>query len=74
MEELYALEEGGLSKEEVLTAATGNAARIIGVSERLGFIKEGYLADIVIVNGDPLESLSALERPAHVIKDGEVIF
>ena len=57
-----------------MTAATGNAARIIGVSERLGFIKEGYLADIVIVNGDPLESLSALERPAHVIKDGEVIF
>lgn len=74
MEELYALEEGGLSKEEVLAATTGNAARIIGGSVKFGFIKEGYLADIVITKGDPLESLSVLENPEHVIKNGEVVF
>lgn len=74
MEELYALEKGGLSKEEVLAAATGNAARIIGGSRKFGFIKEGYLADIVITEGDPLESLSVLENIEHVVKNGEVIF
>ncbi|MDO4549230.1 MAG: amidohydrolase family protein [Clostridia bacterium] len=74
LNELYALENGGLSREEVLAAATGNAAKIIGVSGQLGTIKEGFLADLIVVGGDPLTSLSVLGEPEHVVKNGEVIF
>lgn len=74
MKELYALASGPLSNIDVLTAATSHAAEIIGVSHKLGFLREGYLADIVLVNGNPVKDLSCLENPVAVIKDGELIF
>ena len=74
MKELYALASGPLRNIDVLTAATSHAAEIIGVPHKLGFLREGYLADIVLVNGNPVKDLSCLENPVAVIKDGELIF
>lgn len=73
MNELHALAAGPLNNTEVLCAATGNAAEILGVGDRLGFLKEGYLADIVLVAGNPVEDFSSLEKPAAVLKDGVVV-
>ena len=45
--------EFGYSPAEVLAAATGAAGPIMGLGDRLGQIKEGYLADILVVDGNP---------------------
>jgi len=45
----------GLPREEALRAITVNPARIFGVGDRLGTIEEGKIANLVVVDGDPLE-------------------
>ena len=69
---LGALVSSGLSPAEVLQAATRNPARLLG-RENLGTIREGNVADILIVRGNPLENLDDLSNVAIVIKDGEIV-
>ena len=66
-------EEFGLSNEEILRAATSNAAQVLLGESELGTIEAGQLADIIIVDGDPLTDLSALLDVEMVIKDGKVV-
>lgn len=59
----------GLPWEQGLAAVTSNPARMWGVADRLGSLQAGYIADIVVWDGDPLETTSA---PVAVIIDGIV--
>lgn len=60
LRELELHEEAGFQPLEVIQQATGNGARVLGKSAELGRIKAGYLADLVVVNGNPLENLHIL--------------
>ena len=62
--------KGGLSTMQALLAATATAADAIGVDA--GRLEPGRLADIVLVDGDPLADISLLQHASrlHVIKDG----
>lgn len=71
--ELQNLEALGLSRLEVITAATGIAAKALGLQDRCGTIRPGLHGDLVILNRDPLEDLSALRDICCVLKDGEVV-
>jgi imidazolonepropionase-like amidohydrolase len=57
---------------EVLRAATVNGARALGMQHELGVIAPGRLADLVILNRDPLEDVGNLSAVYRVIKDGRV--
>ncbi|MBQ6622375.1 MAG: amidohydrolase family protein [Mogibacterium sp.] len=64
-------EEAGYTNEEILKQATVNSAKILGVDDRLGTIREGKLADLVVIDGKPDEDISAMYRyPAMVWKEG----
>jgi hypothetical protein len=69
-QELSNLARIGLSFMDILVAATGQCARALGLGERLGTIETGQLADIVVLNRDPLGDLGALRDISCVIKDG----
>ena len=62
----------GFTNLQALQAATINGARIIGAADTLGSIEQGKLADLVVLDQNPLEDLSALEKPVLVMKDGQV--
>ncbi len=62
----------GVSPMRTISAATRLAAQALGVADRLGTVEPGKLADIIVVDGDPLESMEALRNIVHVIKDGVV--
>jgi imidazolonepropionase-like amidohydrolase len=64
--------ELGANPMEALVAATRNGALILGKEDVLGTIQEGKLADIQIVNGNPLKSLDVLGQPETVIIGGSV--
>lgn len=66
--ELYA--RAGLPNAEVLRIATWNGARVTGRSDRLGAVAPGRLADLVLVEGDPVADLAAIRRVELVMKDG----
>ena len=63
----------GLSREEILMAATRNAAQALLGRHDLGTLEPGQLADAIIVDGDPLIDLDALLNVKVVIKNGELV-
>ncbi len=68
-----ALYDLGLSNADVLRAATRDAARVLLARDDLGTLEPGKLADIIIVDGDPVANLDALSNVKVVIKGGEVM-
>ena len=69
---LFAYIRAGLTPVQVLQAATFNDARLLGFEDQLGVIKPKALADIIAVNGNPLDDFSAIERVVWVMKEGTV--
>ena len=69
---LQAYAEAGMPPLEIIRAATVNGAELLGLSDRIGSISEGKLADIIAVKGDPLKDVTVLERVAFVMKGGRV--
>ena len=70
--EIEFLAEAGLSPLEALRAATIYPSALCGVSNKLGSVNEGYLADLVGVASNPLSDVRALEKIGFVMKDGEI--
>jgi hypothetical protein len=71
--ELHNLESVGLSRLEVIAAATSKNADALGLGGICGMLREGLRADLLILNGDPLTDLSALRDIDSVIKAGEIV-
>lgn len=58
--ELELHEEAGFHPLEVIEHATWNGARLLGMEDRIGKVREGFIADLLVVNGNPLENLKVL--------------
>ena len=72
-QEFIYMHEAGMSNEDCLISATINAAKLIGVDDQIGTIEEGKLADIIAVNKNPLEDISALLEMQFVMAHGRII-
>jgi imidazolonepropionase-like amidohydrolase len=70
--EFYAMVSRGMTPLHALQTATINAADLLGVTDRAE-LKAGKLADIIAVEGNPLNDIRAMERVTFVMKDGEII-
>jgi imidazolonepropionase-like amidohydrolase len=62
----------GMTPMQAIQTATRNAADLLDMSDRIGTIEAGKLADIVAVPGNPLNDITAMERVGFVMKDGKV--
>jgi len=60
LRELELHQEAGFHPLKVIQHATGNNAKILGQQNVLGRVRAGYLADLIVVNGNPLENLKVL--------------
>jgi len=70
--EFVYMNEAGMPALETIKAATVSAAELLGVSEILGSIEKGKLADIVAVEGDPSKDIQSMGKMRFVMKDGIV--
>jgi imidazolonepropionase-like amidohydrolase len=66
--------KAGMTPEQALRTATGNAAALLGKENELGAVAPGYFADLVAVEGDPLGDINVvLNNVKWVMKDGAVV-
>jgi imidazolonepropionase-like amidohydrolase len=72
-DEIAALVGIGIPPSDVLIAATRSGAELCGLGDRLGTVEPGKLADLIVVDGDPLEDLSALRRIKMVMQNGQIV-
>ena len=71
MEFVY-MTEGGMPALEAIKCATVNASELLGMSDKIGSIEKGKLADIIAVDGDPSKDIQSMGKVQFVMKDGVV--
>jgi hypothetical protein len=72
--EILLMEQGGMKPMQIIVAGTKNSARVCGLERELGTIEKGKIADLIVVDGDPLSDLSVLKHNVvMVIHDGVII-
>ncbi len=70
----FALMTGlGMPPAAALRSATSAGAALLGVSDRLGTLAPGKLADVIAVPGNPLEDIHVTERVSFVMKEGKIV-
>ena len=70
--EMWALQSGGMTNHEVLRSATLYGAQAIGYDQDLGSIEPGKLADLLVLNKDPLENIRNTNSIRFVMKGGDM--
>ena len=71
--EIDLMKKAGLSNAQILKASTINGAKVLGKEQELGSVTKGKIADLVILNANPLEDINALKDIQYVIKSGHLM-
>jgi imidazolonepropionase-like amidohydrolase len=70
--ELWMFEQGGMTNLEALQVATINGAKYLGMEHHIGSIKEGKLADLMVIDGNPLQDIRSTEQVEMTIANGRL--
>ncbi len=70
--ELWMLEQGGMQPMEVLKAATINGASYLGMDKEIGSLEKGKLADLIVLNSNPLDDIRNSEKIQYVMINGRL--
>jgi imidazolonepropionase-like amidohydrolase/Tol biopolymer transport system component len=70
--ELWSFAQGGMTNLEALKCATIHGAEYLGMEKDLGSIRKGKLADLIVLNANPLEDIKNTEKIAYVMSDGRL--
>ena len=71
--ELHFFLEAGYSPMETIIAATRTGAEILGMEDKLGTIERGKLADLIVVEDNPLDNIDTVVQPLLVMVDGKIV-
>lgn len=70
--EMWSFARGGMSPMQALSLATINPAKYLGMDGELGSIEAGKLADLVVLNDNPLENIRVTDDISHVVLNGRI--
>jgi imidazolonepropionase-like amidohydrolase len=73
LRELELMVEGGMTPMQAIVATSRSAAELMGLEDELGTLEAGKRADLVVVDGDPLDVKTLDQRISAVYKDGEQV-
>ncbi|MGI2171547.1 amidohydrolase family protein [Shewanella sp. MF05960] len=70
--EMWMFAQGGMSNMDVLKTATINPATTFGMDHQLGSIKPGKLADLIVIDGDPLTDIRSTDKVTYTMVNGKL--
>ncbi len=70
--ELWMLEQGGMTPHQALRCGTLNGARYLGMDRDLGSLEAGKLADVLVIDGDPLTNIRDSKKVQYTVAGGRV--
>jgi imidazolonepropionase-like amidohydrolase len=70
--ELWMMEQGGMSNYQALKTATINGAELLGMSHQIGTLATGKLADLIVLDKNPLENIRNSESVTHTMINGRL--
>ncbi|RTR27452.1 amidohydrolase family protein [Shewanella atlantica] len=70
--EMWMFAQGGMSNLEVLKTATINPAKHFAMDHQIGSIKQGKLADLIVIDGNPLEDIRVTDRVTYTMVNGKL--
>ena len=70
-QELQLWTKAGIPAAEALQAATHNAATILGAGQRIGLVQNGFEANLLLLDGNPVQDITATEHISLIIYRGE---
>ena len=73
LRELTLMVEGGMTPMQAIVATTRTAAELMGLEDELGTLEPGKRADLVVIDGDPLDLATLADRVESVYKDGTLV-
>ncbi|MDP1860667.1 MAG: amidohydrolase family protein, partial [Gemmatimonadaceae bacterium] len=72
--ELELEQEAGFAPLKIIQHATSNGAKVLGRENEIGRVRVGWLADLIVVNGNPLEDLKMLyPTGTDALRDGKIV-
>ncbi|MFZ7131970.1 MAG: amidohydrolase family protein [Eubacteriales bacterium] len=71
--EIELMVNNGMSELDAIISSTSRASEMLGLDDKIGKIQEGLIADIIAVEGNPIDNISLLKDVKFVMKDGKVI-
>lgn len=71
-EELFLFKEAGLSNIDILKTATSNVAKAFNLKE-MGYLKKNYIADMLLIDGDPTENIEDIATIERIWKAGKLV-
>ena len=72
-EEVERFVKNGYTPHEAIVAATRIGAEVLAVSKSLGTIEKGKIADLLVIDGNPLDNICNLRKVSLIIQGGKVI-
>jgi len=72
--ELYLYTISGMSEMDTLVCATKKGAELLGIEDIAGTLEEGKIADIVVIEGDPLVDINNVKNVEYTYKGGELVY
>ena len=74
IKEMELLLSADLTPMDVIRAGTYSAAQAIGYDDQLGSLEEGKIADLIVVDGDPLADIITIKKVTIIIQDGQLVY
>ncbi|MEZ4992518.1 MAG: amidohydrolase family protein [Saprospiraceae bacterium] len=72
-DEMLAMQDAGMSAAQILQASTINGAKVLDKDSDLGSVEDGKIADLILLNANPLDDIRAVQDVAYVIKSGQLM-
>ncbi len=74
IDELELMQQAGLTPNQIIVAATHNAAEHLGLLKDIGTIETGKIADLILVDGDPSQNISDVRKIVYVFQAGNIVY